>query len=78
MATTDSKVASCEGIINYVFTNKLLCLEALQASGHVLRWNGAYIRVAKNDRMAILGDTVAKSSLCRKWFSTGRSKGKRI
>ncbi|KAK5061532.1 hypothetical protein LTR84_008076 [Exophiala bonariae] len=75
MATTEAKVANCEEIINHRFTNQLLCLEALQASGHVLTWKGKFIRVHKNDRMAVLGDTVAKSNICRLWFSTGRSKG---
>lgn len=78
MATTEAKVTSCETIINYVFRNKLLCLEALQASGHsMLLWQNRFTRVEKNDRLAVLGDTMAKSSLCRLWFATGRSKGRR-
>lgn len=78
MATTEAKVTSCETIINYVFENKLLCLEALQTSGHsMLLWQNRFTRVDKNDRLAVLGDTVAKSSLCRQWFATRRSKGMR-
>jgi hypothetical protein len=71
----DAKVVICETIINYVFQDKLLCLEALQTSGHMLRWHHDIIHVNKNDRLAVLGDTAAKTNLCRLWFVTGRSKG---
>jgi ribonuclease-3 len=75
MTPNEAKVAACESIINYEFQNKLLCLEALQASGHMLRWQHNLIRVGKNDRLAVLGDAAVKAYLCRRWFDSGRSKG---
>jgi ribonuclease-3 len=75
MATNEAKVATCESIIGYVFENKLSCLEALQTSGHVLRWQQDLIRIERNDRLAVYGDVVAKAFLCKQWLDTGRSKG---
>ena len=75
MARNEAKVAACESIIGYVFDNKLLCLEALQTSGHLLRWQQDLVRVEKNDRLAVFGDSVAKALLCKQWLDTGRNKG---
>ncbi|EXJ81807.1 hypothetical protein A1O1_07872 [Capronia coronata CBS 617.96] len=75
MASHEANVATCESIIQYVFIDKRLCLEAIQASGHVLQWQHNFTRVSKNDRLAVLGDVVTKAHLCEKWFATGRSKG---
>jgi len=60
------KVAKCEAMLNITFSNKLLCLEALQMSGNMLPWNEQFLKVNKNDRLAVLGDTVLKSYLCKK------------
>ena len=76
VATTEPKVAACESIIHYEFANKLLCLEALQASGHMLRWEGTLNRIEKNDRLAVLGDAIAQAHFFKRWFHTGRSKGR--
>ena len=78
MITNEAKIAACESIIQYTFDDKRLCLEALQASGHMLWWQENLIRVEKNDRLAVLGDVAAKAFLCQKWFPTGRSKGRPI
>ncbi|KAK5081023.1 hypothetical protein LTR05_008340 [Lithohypha guttulata] len=69
------KVAKCEAMLNITFSNKLLCLEALQMSGNMLPWNEQFLKVNKNDRLAVLGDTVLKSYLCKKWYHSGRVKG---
>ncbi|KAK5102632.1 hypothetical protein LTS08_003432 [Lithohypha guttulata] len=68
------KVAKCEAMLNITFSNKLLCLEALQMSGNMLPWNEQFLKVNKNDRLAVLGDTVLKSYLCKKWYHSGRVK----
>ena len=77
MPTNEAKVAACESIIGYVFENKLLYLEALQTSGHLLRWHHDLIRVERNDRLAVFGDSMAKAFLCKQWLDTGRNKGGR-
>lgn len=71
----EAKVALCETKIMRVLQDKLPLLEALQTSGHMLRWHDDIIRVNKNDRLAVLGDTAAKTNLCRLWYATGRTKG---
>jgi ribonuclease III len=75
MSTHEVRVATCESIIQYVFKDKRLCLQALQASGHPLRWGTGLIRVDRNDRLAVFGDTVAKTFLCKQWLETRRTKG---
>lgn len=68
------RVRLCESIITHEYTNKLLCLEALQASGHYILWDNQLLKIDKNDKLAVLGDTVAKSVLCQAWYRTGRAK----
>lgn len=70
------KVEQCETIIGYVFMTKTLCGEALNAGGESLYFlGGASLTVPKNDRLAIYGDSVAASYLCRLWYEGGREKG---
>lgn len=78
MNNNETKVARCESIIRYEFSNKTLCLEALQTSGHMLVWQNAFVQIKTNDKLAVLGDVKAKAHLCEKWYETGRSKGKRL
>ncbi|KAK5214803.1 hypothetical protein LTR72_012078 [Exophiala xenobiotica] len=75
MTTNEAKVAACESIINYVFHGPIRCLQALQASGHMVWWHDGFVRLVKNDRLAVLGDAAAKAALCRRWFDSGRNKG---
>ncbi|OQV03062.1 Ribonuclease III domain-containing protein isoform 3 [Cladophialophora immunda] len=75
MTTNEAKVAACESIINYEFQDPILCLQALQASGHAIWWHHGFVRVYKNDRLAVFGDAVAKAAVCRRWFDSGRNKG---
>lgn len=77
-ATHRERVRLCESIISYTFDNKLLCLEALQASGHLILWDSHLLRIEKNDKLAVLGDTVAKSILCQSWYKSGRAKGEKF
>jgi ribonuclease III len=75
MTTNEAKVAACESIIAYEFQNKVLCLGALQAPSHLLRWARDLIHVERNDRLAVFGDAVAEAFRCKQWLDTGRSKG---
>lgn len=67
-----SKVDRCQKILDYEFKDTLHCLKGLQASTEVLLWNGQYLAIARNNRLAILGDAIMKSVLCEKWHTTNR------
>ncbi|KAI1613948.1 ribonuclease III domain-containing protein [Exophiala viscosa] len=75
MTTNEAKVERCEAIIKYELPNKLKCLEALQASGHTLRWDRQLVPIRRNDSLAVFGDAATKAYLCRRWYDSGRSKG---
>lgn len=71
-------IKRCEVATGYIFANKELCAEALNASadgtasyrdGHTMK------QLRKNDRLAVYGDTVADSVLCHRWYSQGYEKG---
>lgn len=72
------KVSRCEAIIGYEFESKTLCGEALNASGDftaAYAQGGTPRQMPKNDRLAVLGDSVAESHLCNLWFPSGLSIG---
>jgi len=76
MSSFDQKIVECELIIAYAFKDKLKCALALEASGS----GGAAVsrsfhRLSRNDRLAVYGDAVMASFICRKWLDTRRSKG---
>ena len=64
-----TKVARCEAILTYDFSEKLHCVEALNRSGSL----GP---VDTNHRIAILGDALVKAYMCKQWIKTKRPKGK--
>jgi len=76
MSTYEDKVARCEQLLQRQFDNKLYCLEALQTSGNPLIWDGQLRIIRKNENLAVLGDVLMKACLCKRWYSTGRVKGR--
>jgi len=64
----ESKLASCETSIGYIFKDKLLLLQALNNSGEPIYHAGAWHKVEKNDALAILGDARVDAVLCRWWW----------
>ena len=68
MAAVESKIANCETIIGYTFSNKRLLHEALQTSGV-----GA---VPKNTRLAVYGNMALNKELCHLWWTMDLDKGK--
>jgi hypothetical protein len=69
-------ISGCERIIKYQFRKKLLCLNALNAGGTPIEYNGNTHQLARNDVMAVLGDARMEALLCRRWWASGvRSKG---
>lgn len=71
------KISTCQTILRHEFKDTLHCIRALQASGHWLIWEGHEMSPEpKNDRVAVLGDVIAKLILCEKWHATNHDKGK--
>ena len=73
------KVSRCESIIGYVFGSKVLCGEALNAAADhtaVYVLSGSISKMPKNNRLAVLGDAVAASRLCRLWYESGLPRGR--
>jgi ribonuclease-3 len=73
-----NKIAQCERAIAYSFSEKALCAEASNAAADRMAsfTNGDRIcNLPKNDRLAIYGDSVAASILCRRWYRRGYDKG---
>ena len=71
-------VRGCENAIGYIFTDKRLCAEALNAAGPSGSWyvdNGSHRTLPKNDRLAVYGDSVAAPVLCRRWYLGNQNKG---
>ena len=68
-------VADAEVTIDYVFSNKLLCAEALNHAGADVAFyvddEITFHGTRKNDRLAVYGDRVAATALCRLWYSEG-------
>ncbi len=68
MEAFNDKIAQCESIINFTFSNKRLAAQALNRCG----------LYPKNDRLAIYGDAMLKAQLARKFIDTTLSLGKSI
>lgn len=47
-------------------------------SGNPIVWNNQLLQLRKNEGLAVLGDTVLKSFLCKKWYETKRPKGMQL
>lgn len=78
----DSKFGDCvehvEDTVPHTFANKKLCAESFNNAGptaSVYVADGQFTILPKNDRLAVYGDAVAASMLCRDWYDGGSSKG---
>ncbi|KAJ2975578.1 hypothetical protein NQ176_g5445 [Zarea fungicola] len=74
----DSKFGDCvkhiENTIRHTFSNKKLCAESLNNAGptaSVYVADRQFTTLPKNDRLAVYGDIVATSMLCRDWYDGG-------
>ncbi|KAH6892551.1 hypothetical protein B0T10DRAFT_295329 [Thelonectria olida] len=68
------KVSLCEQIIEYSFTSKTLCANALNTAGDynsVYVLDGSFKRMPKNDCLAVYGDCAANFVLCGLWLEQG-------
>ena len=70
--SVDSKIAIVERIFAYVFTNKLICAQALQMASKttILGINDVVHCVENNERLSVLGDAVADWVMCKAWFNS--------
>ncbi|KAF2832475.1 ribonuclease III [Ophiobolus disseminans] len=64
----EAQFSACEAIINYTFTDKLLLLQALNATSLPISYAGKTHAFQKNDALAVLGDTRMDAVLCRWWW----------
>jgi ribonuclease-3 len=73
----DAKIALVEQIINYIFTNKVLCAESLQmaAPEKEMQVNGKVHLVQKNLNLAVLGDTLLSTLLSEMWYESRKAQG---
>jgi ribonuclease-3 len=74
MASLENKISTCETAVSYSFGDKLLCAKALSTFPNVSVVQGAFQSLPRNDCIAVYGDAVASSYLCRKWVDTGLEK----
>lgn len=72
-----AKVGRLEACLDYTFYDKMICIQAINATSFVLPlyFEGVIHREAKNNRLALLGDRVLRLALCDLWFGTGNSTG---
>ncbi|CAO1601421.1 hypothetical protein XANCAGTX0491_005084 [Xanthoria calcicola] len=71
METAQMKVAvnGVESIIGYVFDDRFLLWEALQAAGSPVVHAGGRSFRNGNKRLAVLGDTVLQLALVEQWYA---------
>jgi hypothetical protein len=78
MLDVRSTARSIEEIIGYVFTNKLLCAEAVQmASPQTAASYDAFHRLENNRRLSTLGHLTLKNFLCLAWYRAQNNRGKK-
>lgn len=75
MSSLQTKMTACESIIDYSFTDEVLCAKALIAYAARVPVQGRFLSLLHNSLMAVYGDAVSASYLCRKWLDRGLSKG---
>lgn len=73
----NTKIAQAEQILSHVFTNKMLCAEAIQMAGPtaVFIVNRMFQQFDNNKRLAVLGDAVLSKVLCDLWYQARNSLG---
>jgi len=75
MANMERKINICEEIVSYVYSNKLPCAIALNTFPTVGNIQGKSQMLSRNDSMAIYGNAIVSSYLCRQWLDSGLAKG---
>lgn len=73
------RITRCEDRIKHTFINKLLAAESLNnvgPSASVYFDNKVQKTLSKNDRLAVYGDSIATTMLCRDWYHKNTSKGR--
>ena len=73
----DAKLALEERIINYTFTDKVLGAGTLQMAAPTvyLQVNGNMHSIPKNSDLAVLGDSVLATVLCKMWYEYRNAQG---
>ncbi|KAF1807834.1 hypothetical protein P152DRAFT_324198 [Eremomyces bilateralis CBS 781.70] len=71
MSSLQTKITICESIIAYDFTDEVLCAKALSAYAACVTIQGQTRNLQHNSHMAVYGDAVSASYLCRTWLDSG-------
>jgi ribonuclease-3 len=69
----ENKLALCETLINYTFTNKFLLLQALNNSGKPILYANQLHLIPQNKALAILGDAQLQVIMCHWWWDNSSS-----
>jgi ribonuclease III len=75
MSSLQTKITICESIITYDFTDEVLCAKALSTYAAWVTIQGRTQNLQHNSHMAVYGDAVSASYLCRRWLDSGLDKG---
>ena len=70
-----ARVGVLEGRLGYTFKDKMMCIQALKATGtHIpFYFDGKTYLANRNGRLALLGDRVLSLAVCEMWFRTTRT-----
>lgn len=74
--TPEQQVAEMERIISYTFNDRHLAVESLYHGGFPIHFDGDWITPQRNERLAIMGDSLLDTLLIRKWLTTVNGAGK--
>ncbi|KAF3003111.1 hypothetical protein E8E13_008238 [Curvularia kusanoi] len=68
--STEQRVARLEEIIGWVFEDQLIAVECLNHGRQPIVFNGSSTIFQKNERLAVLGDSLLDTTLITKWYSS--------
>ncbi|KAL1644858.1 hypothetical protein SLS61_008539 [Didymella pomorum] len=74
--TPEQQVAEMERIISYTFNDRHLAVESLYHGGFPIHFDGDWITPQRNERLAIMGDSLLDTLLIRKWLTTVNGAGR--
>lgn len=75
MSSADRKIAQVEHITGHTFSDTLLGAASLQMSGTWLMIQGKFQLIDNNKELAVLGDCVLDTVLCKMWYEKRDAKG---
>lgn len=74
----NQKVANMDGIVGYTFDNRQLAVECLYHGGLPILFDGAPLKPERNERLAVLGDSILDVVLISKWYRARDNQGNEL